>query len=131
MLAAIATTSVVASGATLAVVAAVESDDVIHACVSRGLLGLGAGSVRIVDGPDRCRSAEDPVSWNKQGPAGPAGVQGEPGPQGELGPQGEPGLQGPPGPPADRLTGDALVSWCWSQLPDVTIGECITESLTQ
>jgi hypothetical protein len=139
LLAVVATTGVIVSGGTVAVMAATASDDVIHACVSRGLLGLGTGNVRIVDEPDDCRRTEDPLSWNRQGPAGPpgaAGPQGEPGPQGEAGPQGDPGPQGAPGPqgepgtPGGTLTGDALVSWCWSRLAEQTIGECVAEALT-
>lgn len=136
LLTVIATTSVITGGGTLAVMAATGPDEVIQACVSRGILGLGAGSVRIVDGPDDCLVTEDPVSWNKQGPAGvpgEPGPQGEPGLQGEPGPQGVPGPQGPQGPPGQPggdLTGDALVSWCWSQLPEVTVGGCVADRVT-
>lgn len=142
MLAVIATTGVIATGGTVAVMAATTSDDVIHACVSRGLLGLGAGDVRIVDEPDDCRRTEDPLSWNRQGPAGPPGaagpqggpgpqgVQGEPGPQGAPGPQGVPGPQGPQGPPGGTLAGDALLRECWDGLPEVTIGECVAGTFT-
>jgi hypothetical protein len=135
MLAVIATAGVIASGGTVAVMAATASDEMVHACVSRGVLGLGAGNVRIVDEPDDCRRTEDPLSWNRQGPAGAAGAagpQGETGLQGEAGPQGEPGAQGEPGPqgpPAGTLTGDALLGWCWDRLPEQTIGECVTETL--
>lgn len=130
MLAVIATSGVIASGGAVAVMAAAGSDEVIHACVSRGLLGLGAGNVRIVDGTNDCQSTEDAVSWNTTGPAGPPG---EPGPQGDPGPPGEPGPQGEPGPPGApgaTLTGDALVSWCWSRLAEQTIGECLIDALT-
>jgi hypothetical protein len=81
---------------------------VIHACVSKGLLGLAKGTIRIVNGPQACLSSEDSLSWNRQGPAGPQGIQGPPGPQGEqglqgiqgpTGPQGIQGIQGADGPP--------------------------------
>ncbi len=73
---------------------------VINGCVSRGLLGLGAGTIRIVTNLSECRPGEDPLSWNQKGPQGPQGV---PGPQGLQGPPGPQGIQGEPGPPG--LTG--------------------------
>jgi hypothetical protein len=72
--------------------------DPIHACVSRGLLGIGEGSVRIVSGPSACRATETAISWNRTGPAGPEGVAGPQGPAGEDGADGATGPQGPPGP---------------------------------
>jgi hypothetical protein len=71
------------------------SPAVIHACVSKGLLGLAKGTIRIVDGPQACVASEDPLTWNQEGPRGPQGIQGPPGPQGAQGLQ---GIQGPPGP---------------------------------
>jgi hypothetical protein len=78
---------------------------IIHACVSKGLLGLGKGAIRIVDGPQACLAGEDPLEWNQKGPQGPQGIQGPPGPQGEqgvqgiAGPTGAQGIQGADGPP--------------------------------
>jgi hypothetical protein len=71
---------------------------IIHACVSKGLLGLGAGAIRIVSGPSACLSSEEPLSWNQQGPQGPRGPQGIQGPSGPQGEQGLQGIQGPTGP---------------------------------
>jgi hypothetical protein len=50
----------VAGGAAVAV-----SDDPvpqIHACVSRGLLGLGKGTIRVVSAPSACTSGEDALT---------------------------------------------------------------------
>jgi hypothetical protein len=71
---------------------------VIHACVSKGLLGLGKGAIRIVDGPQACLAGEDPLNWNQQGPQGIPGPQGPQGIQGAQGLQGIPGVEGPQGP---------------------------------
>jgi hypothetical protein len=96
---AVALTAVAGGGAFA--VATVTADDPpppqIHACVSRGLLGIGKGTIRIVDPAARCAANEDPLAWNQQGvrgPAGPAGPAGARGVQGDRGPQ---GIQGPPG----------------------------------
>jgi hypothetical protein len=87
------------------------AEGLVHACVSEGLLGIGEGTIRVVEDPSECRPGEDPLSWNQQGIQGDPGPQGEPGPQGPVGPsgptgphgptgpQGEPGPEGPQGPP--------------------------------
>ena len=83
------------------------------------------GELRKVTGPGQCKSNENELTWNIQGPTGPQGLtgstgpagpagsagpqgatgpqglQGVPGavgPQGPAGPQGEPGVAGPSGP---------------------------------
>lgn len=99
--------AVVAGGLLLTggVASAQVADDqsTIHGCVSGGLLGIGSGTIRVVDDPSQCRSSEDSLSWNQAGPQGPQGPQGEPGPDGQAGtegpqgPQGETGSQGLPG----------------------------------
>ena len=71
---------------------------VITACVTQP---LPLGIVRIVAATDTCRSTEQRLQWNVQGPpgpAGPAGVQGLPGAQGSAGPIGPAGPAGPLGP---------------------------------
>jgi hypothetical protein len=73
-------------------------DDLIHGCVSQGLLGLGKGSIRIVQDPSECRPGEEPLSWNQQGLQGEPGPQGEPGLAGPVGPSGPAGPRGPVGP---------------------------------
>lgn len=45
-----------------------------------------------------CSKTERQISWNAEGPQGPAG---EPGAAGEQGPQGDPGAAGEPGPKGD------------------------------
>ena len=75
---------------------ATHDANTVHACKSQS-----NGAVRIVDSPEDCRKSEDPLSWNRQGPAGPAGAQGpqgETGATGPQGPQGETGATGPQGP---------------------------------
>lgn len=67
----------------------------INACAS-----TLTGTLRRVSGPDACSAGvEAPLSWNAQGPAGPAGPKGDAGPQGVSGPQGAAGPAGPQGPP--------------------------------
>ncbi len=74
------------------------TSDVIFACQA------GNGSLRVIASGDACRSNESALSWNIQGPAGPAGPAGEPGPTGEPGPAGPPGLAG-----VELVTGEAAV----------------------
>lgn len=99
---------VAGGGAVWAVTTDGGDESLIHACVNRGVLGVGEGQVRIVDDPNKCRSYETPITWNQrgpEGPAGPAGPQGETGeqgPAGPQGPQGEPGAVGPQGPQGER-----------------------------
>jgi hypothetical protein len=104
---------VVASGLALGAVGAVvvftQSTPVtqIHSCVSKGLLGLAAGTIRIVSHPGACNANETVLSWNQQGPQGiqgvpgAAGAPGQQGPPGEQGPRGEQGLRGEQGPKGD------------------------------
>jgi hypothetical protein len=49
----------------------------IRACVKKA-----DGSMRKVGAKQRCRTAESPITWNRQGLQGPQGQQGAPGPQG-------------------------------------------------
>jgi hypothetical protein len=69
----------------------------IHGCVHRT-----NGTMRVVPDPAQCRNAEEPLSWNAEGRAGPPGSQG---PQGPQGPRGEVGLPG-----ADGRDGAGLVA---------------------
>lgn len=88
-------------------IGATTASKLIQACVNRN-----NGELRIVASSRSCRNSEVLLSWNQQGPAGPAGPQGKTGPagpagaqgatgpagsQGATGPQGEPGPQGLPG----------------------------------
>lgn len=89
----------VGAGVAIAVPAVTADEAVpqIQACVSRGLLGIGKGSIRIVDRPGVCTSGENALVWNQrgiQGPIGPTGPQGVVGPQGVQGAQGDQGPQG-------------------------------------
>jgi hypothetical protein len=60
----------------------------IRACVK------GNGAMRIVAPGAKCADNEQPLTWNVQGPAGPAGRQGPKGDTGLQGPKGDTGLQG-------------------------------------
>lgn len=83
-----------------------QSGQVIYACVHQGSL-----FPRIVGPNETCRNNEQLITWNIQGPQGPAGLQGPQGlpgadgaqgpagPQGLPGTDGAPGAQGPAGPP--------------------------------
>lgn len=81
---------VVALGGVAAIATAASEDETV-----RGCRNLRHGLVRIVVDGRPCKRNEAAISWNKQGPAGPAG---ETGAQGPAGPQGDPGVAGPPGP---------------------------------
>jgi len=92
--------ALVAIGAATTAVAVADTpsvDQQIHACVSRGLIGIGTGSIRIVSDTNQCRGNETPLTWNQQGPAGPQGATGPQGAQGLVGAQGAVGAQGPRG----------------------------------
>jgi hypothetical protein len=62
----------------------------IHACVNRA-----TGDVRIAQD---CTRKERALIWNRQGPAGPAGLHGPRGSTGPSGLAGPPGAAGSPGP---------------------------------
>jgi len=70
-----------------------EAGGVINACVN-----ILTGSLRVVAPGRACHRYEVPVSWNQQGPRGPAGIpgaQGLPGSPGVPGPAGVSGVTGP------------------------------------
>jgi hypothetical protein len=71
---AITTSAIVGGATTAAALAAIpDSNGVIHACYrSSGL--VANGSVRIVENAEACNNNETPITWNQQGPAGPAGA---------------------------------------------------------
>lgn len=96
---------ILASGIVAGLAAAHGGDATkVHACVSRGLLGVGAGSVRIVGANENCSGNETALDWNiqgvpgQQGLPGPKGDKGDPGAQGPAGPAGQPGPAGQTGP---------------------------------
>lgn len=62
---------------------------VIHACYS-----TSTGNLRIASS---CERTEAAISWNEEGPVGPAGQAGPGGPRGEDGPPGPAGRRGPAG----------------------------------
>ncbi|GAA1580176.1 collagen-like protein [Actinoplanes couchii] len=94
--------SAFAGPAPVAAIAQAPSD--IKVCVNRK-----SGDMRWVPaGTTRCRSGENLVSWDEEGPKGPKGAtgakgekgqDGADGPQGPAGPAGTPGAVGPQGSP--------------------------------
>ena len=53
-----------------AYLALAQGENIINVCVAKD------GSMRIVAVEEKCKSKETPLSWNKQGEPGPAGVLG-------------------------------------------------------
>jgi len=53
-----------------AYLALAQGENIINTCVSKD------GSLRVVISEEQCKSKETPLSWNKQGEPGPAGVLG-------------------------------------------------------
>lgn len=96
---------------------------VLYACQ-----GERSGTIRIVPAGSACMRGEKLISWNVQGPAGPAGAQGPAGPAGpagaagQAGPPGQAGPQGQPGP-----AGVAGLSWtgAWSAAANYALDDAI------
>src|SRR5215471_16893258 len=65
----------------------------IHACAK-----TGDGRLRAVDANARCKRDERAMTWNVDGPKGPAGPAGPTGSAGPVGPAGSTGPAGPQGP---------------------------------
>lgn len=121
-----------------------SASGVINACQARG-----NGQLRVVSSARDCRRNEQAISWNAQGPQGPAGPQGAQGlpgpqgatgpagapgtagPQGEAGPQGLTGPQGPAGPPGPAGSGGDSADWlarCWAD-GRPSVSECAAEQM--
>ena len=84
--------AVVAAGLAFATIP--DASGVIHACYRPS-----HGPLRVVGYPtERCGNSDHLLSWNRVGPRGLVGPQGDTGPQGPVGPQGETGRQGETGP---------------------------------
>src|SRR5947209_5046291 len=64
-----------------------------YACVNNN-----SGTIHMTNADGTCGNNEQKISWNNEGPAGPAGPQGDTGPAGPQGPQGDTGPAGPQGP---------------------------------
>ncbi|MFC1935943.1 hypothetical protein ACFLX9_04240, partial [Chloroflexota bacterium] len=110
--------------------AAEDQSQEISACLNP------AGQIRIVDSIEECKKQETPLTWNTEGPEGPAGVdcwdldgdgvrdpeedvngdgafdaldcQGPTGEQGDPGPQGDPGETGTDGLACWDLNGNGV-----------------------
>ncbi len=97
----------IALGGAAAMATAAGEDETV-----RGCRNLRHGLVRIVLDGRPCKRNEASISWNKQGPPGPAGEagpSGAAGPQGSTGPAGPAGPAGPPGPKGEPGTALATV----------------------
>src|SRR5882757_5837460 len=91
---------VLGGGAVASAATNADPPALVHSCVSKGLLGIGKGNIRIVSAPSACNGNETELTWNQQGvqgPVGPQGVQGVPGPVGPVGPNGKDGADGKDG----------------------------------
>lgn len=90
---------------------------VLYACQ-----GERSGTIRIVPAGTACMRGEKLISWNVQGPVGPAGAQGQAGAAGQAGPPGQAGSQGQPGP-----AGVAGLSWTgpWSASDDYAPNDAV------
>jgi hypothetical protein len=64
-----------------------------------GCFAKSNGALRVVQPGQKCKSGEQPLFWNQQGPKGDPGL---PGAKGPAGPAGAKGLTGPPGPKGDK-----------------------------
>jgi hypothetical protein len=92
----------VAGLAGVAYAAVPDANGVIHGCVKKN-----SGALRVIDpaAGEACTSAENPLDFSQQGPAGtpgpagPAGAAGAAGPAGPAGPAGADGAAGPAGAP--------------------------------
>jgi len=85
-----------ASAATAAVMSSgpVDSSGVIHGCWTNAELN-GSHAFVLQDAGASCPRGTTAISWNMQGPTGPAGAEG---PAGATGPAGPAGPSGPAGP---------------------------------
>lgn len=72
-----------------------STPSVIKACVNRGS-GLLYQPEKVI-GDGQCRSGDQELTWNIQGPAGPQGPTGPQGPAGPQGPSGPAGAKGDTG----------------------------------
>jgi hypothetical protein len=103
ILAATATTVVLAGGSSVAVAAVmsdpspVSSSGVIDGCWTKAGFH-GSHVIVLQDQGTKCPRGAIPISWNESGPAGPVGSPGPTGPTGLTGPSGPAGPPGPTGP---------------------------------
>jgi len=95
---------VLGGGAVASAATNADPPALVHSCVSKGLLGIGKGNIRIVTASAACNGNETELTWNQQGvqgPAGPQGAAGVAGPKGDPGAKGDTGAAGATGPKGD------------------------------
>lgn len=92
-----AAVAVVAGGTSAVALATDSSANVYQGCLKHALGALYNVQLNPSTTP-RCLPHDAAVSWNQQGPAGPAGAQGPAGPTGPQGTKGDTGATGPAGP---------------------------------
>jgi hypothetical protein len=93
---ALAALLVVAAGIGVASATIPSSGGKIFGCFAKS-----NGALRVVQPGQKCKSSEQPLFWNQQGPKGDPGLpgaKGDRGPVGPAGPKGDKGAKGDPGP---------------------------------
>lgn len=75
----------------------IDNSGVIHGCWTNAAIN-GSHVFVLQDAGTSCPKGTTAISWNQQGPAGPAGATGPAGPAGATGPAGPAGATGPAGP---------------------------------
>jgi type VI secretion system Hcp family effector len=75
------------AGTAVAIAAIPAADGTIHGCYAptTAVSPTLPGELRIVDEGVNCAAGEQTLTFNQQGPVGPAGPQGDPGPPGDSG----------------------------------------------
>jgi len=98
--------------------------ETIYACKANA-----QGTIRIVTATTPCSAKETKISWNTEGPTGPAGPPGPAGlsgPAGEVGPPGPAGAAGPAGPAGGVSPLCANQDHRWVAGGDRTVTDCVT-----
>src|SRR5690348_10691069 len=70
----------------------IDGAGAIHGCWTNTAVN-GSHAFVLQDAGTTCPKGTTAISWNQQGPAGPAGSQGPQGPKGDPGPKGDTGAQ--------------------------------------
>jgi hypothetical protein len=107
----------------------VAGAETIYACKANA-----QGTIRIVTATATCTSKETKISWNTEGPMGPAGAPGPAGPSGpagEAGPAGPAGSEGPAGPAGGASPLCADQDRRWVDGGDGTVTDCVTGLMWQ
>jgi collagen type I alpha len=85
-----------AAGAAIVATGPIDGSGVIHGCYTTRAVN-GSHIFVLQNAGSTCPRGTTAISWNQQGPAGPAGATGPAGPAGAQGPAGATGATGPAG----------------------------------